>query len=167
VNFDRGWHGYFEKLDGLLGRVNPDWSYATGSAAHIDLIACATHSAFGRLSQGCQAELLINCRDHFFATLAYVPNGTLLLFDGATATNEIYQSGLTIKQQGDVQLINLRQDRGRVGKLEFGEKEFPFRSWSTPAGRLPAIWRYDLAFWLWGTLYRINWFGRGPNQFDA
>jgi hypothetical protein len=161
TDLERGWHGYFEKLDGLLCRVNPDWSYATGSAAHIDLVACATSVAFGKLSQICQSELLRNCRDHFLASLSCVPSGTLLLFDGATVTKEIYASGLEVKQQGGTQLINTKGDQGRIGKLTFGVKEFSFRAWSTPAGRLPAIWRYDLAFWLFGTLCSGKWFGRG------
>ena len=162
TNVDRWWHSYFEKLEGVICRVNPDWSYATGSAAHIDLVACATRRAWGDLSQGCQTELLKNCRDHFLATLSRVPNGTVLLFNGTTVTEEIYNSGLSVEQEGGGQLINIRTDRGRIGKLKFGEKTFPFRSWSTPVGKLSSVWRYDLAFWLFGTLYpTAKWFGRG------
>jgi hypothetical protein len=161
-NIDRWWHSYFEKLESVICRVNPDWSYASGSAAHIDLVACATRRAWGDLSQGCQSELLKNCRDHFLATLSRVPNGTILLFDGSTVTTEIYNSGLSVVQEGGVQLINIRNNRGQIGKLKFGEKEFPFRSWSTPASKISPFWRYDLAFWLFGTIYpNAKWFGRG------
>ena len=165
TNVDRWWHSYFEKLEGVLCRVNPDWSYATGSVAHIDLVACATRRAWGDLSQGCKGELLKNCRDHFLATLSRVPKGTLLLFDGSTVTAEICNSGLSVVQDGGVKLINIRNNRGQIGKLKFGEKEFPFRSWSTPVSKIPSFWRYDLAFWLFGTLYpKAKWFGRGENS---
>jgi hypothetical protein len=92
------------------------------------LVACATRPAWGDLSQGGQTELLKNCRDHFLATLSRVPNGTVLLFDGTTVTKEIYNSGLSVEQEGGGQLINIRTDRGRIGKLKFGKKTFPFRS---------------------------------------
>jgi hypothetical protein len=163
TNVERGWHSYFERLEGLLCRVNPDWSYATNSAAHIDLVACATGLSFGGLSSKCQTELLKNCRDHFLASLSIIPSGTLLLFDGATVKREIYGSSSEVQQQKAIP-INIHLEIGWIGKLKFAGKEYPFRGWSMPAGKLTAIWRYDLAFWLFGTLYKGKWLGRGTNQ---
>src|SRR5258708_25855140 len=113
-NTGRWWHSYFERLESVLSRANQDWSYVTGSAAHIDLVACATRDAWNKLLVECQAEMLTNCRDHFLGTLSRVPSGTLLLFDGARVTQEIYNSGIYIEQQGGEQLINIRLSHGKI-----------------------------------------------------
>jgi hypothetical protein len=84
-----------------------------------------------RLGATCRKDAKPNFKklsDHFLATLSRVPNGTVLLFDGTTVTKEIYNSGLSVEQEGGGQLINIRTDRGRIRKLKFGKKTFPFRS---------------------------------------
>ena len=44
---NRDWHDYFEKLESILNRVNPAWTFAAGSAAHVDVVACATKDSWG------------------------------------------------------------------------------------------------------------------------
>jgi hypothetical protein len=149
---DRGCHPHFEKLESLVSRVQPAWSYLLGNVVHIDLVACATEVRWGDLSNNCQAELLTNCRGHFLATLSRLPNGTLLFFDGTRVVSEMKQIGLQFKQEGGEKLINIRGNRGCIGELKFGDKTFPFRGWSIPVGKLTMLWRYDLAFWIRGTL---------------
>ena len=149
---EREWHSFFEKMECLVGRIQPTWSYFWGSAVHVDMVACATEVRWSGLTADCQSELLTNCRGHFLATLSRLPDGTMLLFDGARVTNEMRQLGLQYEQIGGVELINIRGMSGCLGTLKFGDKTFPFRSWSTPASKLTLPWRYDLAFWVRGTL---------------
>lgn len=151
-NHDREWHAFFEKMECLVSRIQPSWSYLSGSAVHIDMVACATEVRWSDLSNGCQSELLINCRGHFLATLSRLPDGTMLLFDGTRVTNEMQQLGLQYEQLGRVQLVNIKGTGGSLGVLKFGDKTFPFRSWSTPASKLTLPWRHDLAHWVRGTL---------------
>jgi hypothetical protein len=149
---DRGWNSYFERMDGLLGRIHPAWTYVLGRAVHIDLVACGTRVRWGELPTGCQTEMLRNCRAHFVATLSRVPNGTMLLLDGARVICEIQKLGLGLELEGGEQLISIQGNLGSVGKMTVGGKKFPFRGWSTPVGKLTPFWRYDLAFWVFGTL---------------
>lgn len=149
---DRGWHPHFEKLDGLLGRIDQEWTYVLGRVVHVDLVACATRARWGELGGGCKKEMLGNCRERFLANLSSVPDGTLVLLDGSAVSREIMGPGLEVEQSGGEQLINMRGDRGWVGRMAVGGKAFAVRGWSTPAGKLSALWRHDLAFWLRGTL---------------
>jgi hypothetical protein len=95
--------------------------------------------------------LIGNCREHFLAALSALPNGTILLCDGPRVMRELQNPPLRMEQQ-PAELINVREasggDRGWIGKLVFGDKEFPFRAWSSPVSQLPTVWRFDLAFWL-------------------
>ena len=155
-NHDREWHSYFEKMEFLLARIRLSWSYFWGSAVHIDMVACATEVRWSGLSNGCQSELLTNCRGHFLATLSRLPDGTMLLFDGARVTAEMRHLGLQYEQNGGVQLINMTGMSGCLGTLKCGDKAFPFRSWSIPASKLTIPWRYDLAHWVRVTLSKSN-----------
>lgn len=151
-NPDREWHSFFEKMESLVSRVQTSWSYYSETVVHIDMVACATKERWGDLTTGCRSSLLTNCRSYFMASLAKLPHDTTLLLDGATVTNEMQQLGLDYRQIGSVQLINIRGLAGCLGEIKFGDKTFPFRSWSTPASKLTLPWRYDLAHWIRGTL---------------
>jgi len=152
----RDWHSYFEKMESVLTRVSPAWTYAMSSAAHIDLVACATQNRWSKLTGDCQTALIQNCREHFLASLSQLPNGTVILCDGPRATNEIQKLGLRVEMK-PAQLINVRDvgrgDTGWQGDLFLGDKTFPLRGWSSQVSRLPAVWRIDLAFWIHGTLF--------------
>lgn len=156
INPDRDWHSHFEKLESLISRIQPLWSFVSGRVVHIDMVACSTRVRWGDLSDVCRKELMANCRGHFLATLSQLPNGTMLLLDGSTVisamkNDELKKLGLIYEQEGDEHLINIQWNRGFIGKLKLGEKEFPFRGWSIPVGKLSQMWRYDLAAWLCGT----------------
>ena len=155
----RDWHSYFEKMESVLTRVSPAWTYAFGSAAHIDLVACATEKRFGDLSPETKSALIGNCREYFFNTLSGLPTGTIILCDGPRATQELQTQemrnlGLHAVMQ-PAQLINVREpgsgDSGWIGELSFQGKKFPFRGWSSQVSQLPALWRLDLASWIHGT----------------
>ena len=159
----RNWHSYFEKMESVLNRVNPAWTYVMGSAAHIDLVGCATKVRWSKLNRETQNTLIGNCREHFLATLSSLPSGTVILCDGPRATHEISNCGLRVEMKPK-ELINVRElpsgDIGFIGELFIGDKQFPLRGWSSQVSRLSAVWRYDLAFWLHGTLFpRATWVG--------
>jgi hypothetical protein len=152
VNADRECHSYFEKLESLISRIEPRWSFVSGRVVHIDLVACATQKRFGDLSDGCRKQLITNCRVHFSHKLSNLPDKTLLLFDGASVVNEMRNFGTAFEQEGKDHFINIQNNRGYIGKFRLGEKEFPFRGWSMPAGKLSLLWRYDLAAWICRTM---------------
>lgn len=159
----RDWHSYFEKMESVLNRVNPGWTYVMGSAVHIDLVGCVTKSRWGKLTSESQTALIGNCREHFVATLSGLPSGTVILCDGPRAIREISNSGLRVEFK-PTQLINVREtfgaDAGCVGELFIGEKKFQVRGWTSQVSHLSAVWRYDLAFWLHGTLFpKATWVG--------
>lgn len=151
-DLNRGWHSHFEKLESLISRIQPAWSYFSGRAVHLDLVACATRVRWSRLAGNCKTALLNNCREYFLETLSRLPDGTLLLLDGTRVVSEMRQLGLLFVQEGREQRINTQGNCGCIGELMLGEKTFPFRGWSTPVGQLTLPWRYDLAFWICGTL---------------
>ena len=154
MDTERNWHSYFEKMESVINRVNPSWSYFLGTAAHLDLVACATKDRWSKITPTVQTLLIGNCREHFLHSLSKLPNGTVLLCDGPRTMQEMGNLGLVLEKQPP-QLINIRKasggDTGWIGKLILGDKEFPVRGWSSHASHLSAVWRFELAFWLRGT----------------
>jgi len=156
---NRNWHPYFEKMESVTNRVNPGWSYFWGTAAHLDLVACATKDRWGNIGAQIQTLLIGNCRDHFLNSLSRLASGTVLFCDGPRVMQETQNLGLTLERQPP-QLINIREasggDTGWIGKLILGDKAFPFRGWSSHVRQLSAVWRFDLAFWLRGTFAKTE-----------
>jgi hypothetical protein len=66
INAEREPHSYFEKLESLISRIEPRWSFVSGRVVHIDLVACATRVRWSKLSDNCQKELIGNCREFFW-----------------------------------------------------------------------------------------------------
>jgi hypothetical protein len=155
MNVNRDWHPYFEKMESVINRVNPTWTYLMGSAVHIDIVACATKERWGNLTSIVKTELINNCREHFSRAITNLPNGTIILCDGPRAWQEISNLGLQLVIQPG-HLINVREatggDHGKIGELISGEKKFPVRGWSAYVSQLTALWRFDLASWIRGTL---------------
>jgi len=153
---NRDWHHYFDKMESVLNRVNPAWTYIMGSAAHIDIVACATKDRWSELPARSQAELIKNCREHFVRAISGLPAGTVILCDGLRALGELSNSGLRLEIRSG-QLINVRAttggDHGKIGELFCGEKSYLVRGWSSNVSHLSAVWRFDLAVWIHGTLY--------------
>jgi hypothetical protein len=148
---ERYWHSYFEKMESLISRVDPRWSYISGRVVHVDLVACATRVRWSALENHTKTTLLTNCRPHFLTALSQLPQGTLLFLDGLAVINEFRKFGAVFEQKNE-QLINIRGNRGVIGNLKLSDNIFPIRGWSIPISKLSQIWRYDLAFWLCGTI---------------
>jgi hypothetical protein len=150
----RNWHSCFEKMDAVINRVDPGWSYLMGSAAHLDLVACATTKRWGKMTGNAQTHLIGNCRQYFLDSLSKLASGTVMLCDGRRVMQEMRNLGLPLEMQPP-QLINIREapngDSGWIGKLILGDKALPIRGWSSQVSQLSAVWRFDLAFWLRGT----------------
>jgi hypothetical protein len=142
----RVWHSYFDVLDCFLGRVNSFWSFASGNAVHIDLIACATVDKYSGLNIQCQKQLRKNCSDHFTKTLSELPNDTLLLLNGWTGYNAMHDFSLT--DSGPEELINILGTRGWSGKVSVKGREHSFCGWNSPVGKMPRVHRNGLADWV-------------------
>jgi len=150
----RNWHSYFEKMDAIINRVDPGWSYLMGSAAHLDLVACATRKRWGKMTGKAQASLICNCRQYFLDSLSTLASRTVLLCDGRRVMQEMRNLALPLEMRPP-QLINIGEARGGdcgwIGKLILGDKELPIRGWSSQISQLSTVWRFDLAFWIRGT----------------
>ena len=157
-NPERQWHSYFEKMESVLTRVHPAWTYCMGSAAHLDLVACATKDRWSYLANGCQTALIGHCRKNFLHTLADLPSNTVLLCDGNRVNEEMQQLGLRLELENaaDITNENLPQNPPAtfwVGKLFYGDKTFPLRGWSLQVSKMSAVWRADLARWIHSTVF--------------
>jgi hypothetical protein len=153
----RSWHFYFEKLEHLLSRIDPKWSYINGTAAHLDLVGCATNDRWSDLSPHCKKEMVNNCREHFFGSLSGIQNGVMLLLDGQTVMDWMQSAEIFFEETAAETTINITSGRrmaGRLGRLRFREKEFRFRCWPTPAGKLNPVWRRHIAFWVQWTIQK-------------
>jgi len=157
----RDWHSYFEKLESVLNRVNPAWTYAVGSAAHIDVVACATKDSWGFLSNDknnksvALKQIISNCGEYFLKSISNLPNGTIILCNGQRAWIEVASLGKSLgkfEMKPSIRYNDLG-DIVRIGELTCGEKIFPVRGWTTPANYLTSISRFDLAKWVHGTLF--------------
>jgi hypothetical protein len=154
----RDWHSYFDKMESILTRVKPAWTYGFGSAVHIDVVACATRNRWGNLTNKCQEAMIANCRDHFETAISGLPNGTVILCDGRRATREV--ASLDKNNKLRQAFINVREpgrgDLGWVGELHLNVKKFPVRGWSSQVTHLSAVWRINLANWIHCTFQPPN-----------
>jgi hypothetical protein len=152
-NPSRDWHPYFEKMENVLNRVNPAWTYMMGSAVHIDVVACATQERWGKLNKenpSALKEIISNCREHFSRAISNLPDGTIILCDGPRALAELASIGFRFDMQPS-RPFNIMGDIGRIGELDCGTKKFSVRDWSCQVNFLTAFWRFDLAMWIQGT----------------
>jgi hypothetical protein len=146
---ERVWHGYFEPLECLLGRVDALWSYAIGTAIHFDLVGCATNERWGALSREYVKVLVTNCREHFLRTLVSLPNGTVLLLNGRSVWELFDSTGVRLQRDCEAELISLQTNLvGWRGSVILEDREFRFRGWSTQVGRLKPVERVELAYWV-------------------
>jgi hypothetical protein len=66
-----------------------DWSYAKGTAVHLDLVACATFPVWGKLNSGAHQDLVNKCFPKFKDSLAQIPSEAWLLLDGQMAFDTV------------------------------------------------------------------------------
>lgn len=76
-------HKWFDSWRVLLQEASPDWSYASKTAAHADLVACTTDPTWGGIKQrNTKLRLLSNCHSHFAHTLEQLHGDCWTLWDG-------------------------------------------------------------------------------------
>jgi hypothetical protein len=146
--FKRAPNPWFESLTKLLRATHSDWAYTTGTAVHVDLVACATWRAWGDVSQNARGELVRNCHRHLIRTLGELPSDTVLLFDGKTAYKEVVG-----EEVGILQNLGRFQDRDgesvdvrfQSGNVTIGDRSHKFVAWNYPANRLSSDARVSVA----------------------
>jgi hypothetical protein len=149
IECEKHWHNYFETLDSFLGRVNHLWSYAR-NVVHIDLVACATKEKFAKTNEKSREILITNCRRHFLRTLIQLPKEAMLLLDGRAVCDNLLRLGRVNFDVGpELILITPRvRVKGLCGSITINERQFKFRGWNMPVGKLNRLQRIDLAIWL-------------------
>lgn len=143
------WHNYFSAFDSVLGRVNYLWSYAR-NVVHIDLVACVTKESFGNISENPRKALVGNCSQNFLKTLAQLSADAILLLDGRTVCDAIFDLGRVNFEIGPELILITPKMEGLRGSIEIGGKQLKFRGWNLPVSKLTPPQRIELAIWLRG-----------------
>jgi hypothetical protein len=153
----RRWHGYFEGIEELLGRINWRWSFAAGTAVHVDLVACATRDRWGKTAGDVKDGLLENCRPHFLKTLSILPANTVLLLNGRAVCDRVALLGEQCSFACGPELIAIEgRLTGRRGTLQIDGRRLPFFGWDTFLRDIPRLQRLDVVFWIRQCLARGN-----------
>jgi hypothetical protein len=84
-NVGRKRHGFFTHLQRLLTQVNSNWEYRSGTASHVDIVACTTAKDWSDVPAATRAVMAKNCQLHFTNTLRLLKPEVWLLVDGAKA----------------------------------------------------------------------------------
>jgi hypothetical protein len=130
---------WFESLSALLDACGHGWNYRTGSAVHLDIVACVTTKSWSELRWASEA-LKRNCSDHFRRTLALLPPGTMLLLDGRSACDAL----LGAESQSWEEVDSFTDVKGRKYPVRFqhgcyGNENGRFAAWNLPAKYLPPL----------------------------
>ena len=131
-------HPYLKKLQGVMAAAvratGRDWAYASGTALHLDIVACSTWPEWGKLSTEAQEALVSRCFPKFAATLSQIPSAAWLLLDGRTVFDTVRRRCDAVVSLETAVGENPRLDvwRGRLSSA-FGNREF--LGWSNPVGR--------------------------------
>ena len=142
--FERPHHSFFNSLQNLLSAANEDWNYSTGTAVHLDLVACGTWRAWGKMSKRATDELVKNCHKHMKRTLTELPNETLLLLDGKTANTTLaHNFGFGERMEEHIGNVTVWR-----GSLQIEGRCFQYKGWNIPINYLPPPNRRDLGHWL-------------------
>jgi hypothetical protein len=133
--FQRAHHPFFRSLQGLLSTVNQEWNYVTGTAVHLDLVACGTWRAWGEMSQQTADALIENCNKHLKQKLTELSDGTLLFLDGRTVNTTLagkFGFGERVEENiGETEVVTVWR-----GTLQIDGKFFKYIGWSKPVNRL-------------------------------
>jgi hypothetical protein len=144
--FQRPHHPFFSSLQGLLSAINTEWNYVTGTAVHIDLVACGTWRAWNNLSAQTTKAMIENCHNHLKRTLTELPDGTLLLL-GGRKVNTTLAANFGIEEPVEEMIGDVTVWRG---SLQVEDKCFKYKGWNMPINHLPN-W-HDLVRWLRGEI---------------
>ena len=143
-------HPWFEPLESLLSGVGVGWSYKTGTAVHLDTVACTTTRRWRDIPTSIKRELKTKCADHFQQTVATLRDEVVLLSNGV-APNEISRSTVHFPlelEYVEETLPTLPRLKVWKGRLAIGAKGWPFFGWSVLAADLKPDQTKHLQRWL-------------------
>lgn len=143
LNENRHWHVYFEELDEILRRINGDWSYARGTAAHVDLVACVTSKSFRYTAN--REQLLSNCHSHFENTVKSLPAGTRLLVNGFPIMEHLGRKGANVEQKEE---RKVGSSTFHVGTIQIAGRLFPWACAEKQLGAINPASRVLFANWI-------------------
>jgi diadenosine tetraphosphate (Ap4A) HIT family hydrolase len=144
-------HEFFVKLGNLMGACQRDWSYKSGTAVHVDLVACITTKSWGNLPPVVAEAICGNCSIHLKRTLQKLPRDAALLCDGKSACQAIAAIGgcdwatLCEFTAADGARKPLRVVTG-IAREEAGGRVF--FGWNIPANWLPDEALVKVGEWL-------------------
>jgi len=126
---------WFKKLQGVMAATvratGRNWSYADGTAVHLDIVACATCPTWSKLNTDAQDVLVNKCFPKFSDTLSRIPPEAWLLLDGQKVFDTVSgRCGAVVSCDMEVGTNPpLHVWRGRLSSA-FGTREFI--GWSNP-----------------------------------
>jgi hypothetical protein len=130
-------HPFFLSLEKILQAIDPNWTYASGKVAHIDLVACVTTKLWSQIRpKKIQDVLIAKCEKHFVNTLTLLPPNCLIVCDGATVLNHV----------PGVKLVNDFSVAGpdkpltvSIGSLTSGDRVWTLVAWNRTASHLNGV----------------------------
>ncbi|HMP85025.1 MAG TPA: hypothetical protein PKA41_20230 [Verrucomicrobiota bacterium] len=127
-------HPWFKVLQGVINAAKMNCAYVTGTAVHLDLVACATWREWGKLDGEAKTSLINKCFPKFTATLKQLPPNARLLLDGRTVFETVTTRCDAVVESAKVVGENpgLEVWRGKLS-VSFGRREF--LAWSNPVNR--------------------------------
>ncbi len=127
-------HPWFKVLQGVMSAARMKCDYATGTAVHLDLVACATWREWGKLDGEAKNTLINRCFPKFTDTMKQLPLEARLLLDGRTVFETVMTRCAGVVESTKVVGENpgLEVWRGKLSPA-FGSREF--LAWSNPVNR--------------------------------
>lgn len=102
-------HQWFDPLESLLSGVGVGWSYKTGTAVHLDIVACTTTKPWKAIPTPTRSHIIKNCAEHFLNTFKSLAPGTILLSNGVAPDEipgiEIETIEMTLEPKNSPRLI--------------------------------------------------------------
>jgi hypothetical protein len=145
-------HSYFDPLELLLQCANPAWSYHTGTAIHLDLVACATTQRWGLLRSDAKAVLTANCAERLRQTLRLVPAQTILLLNGKPARDGLLEAvtpaGVTPRDDDIREISGASGTTGFAGHVSVTSSSLRYFGWSTPLSKATGPAALAIALWI-------------------
>jgi hypothetical protein len=128
--FSNAPHAWFTPMQIMLQAMDRGWSYYDGTAAQVDVIACATTPAFGEISPAAKEVMVRNCRPHLQHTVSHFRNGTVIIINGRSAFEAF---GAAVKLTPNEFSARLPSSKVTIftGTAQLSEKQFRYFGWST------------------------------------
>jgi hypothetical protein len=145
-------HSYFGPLESLLQCVKPTWSYHSGTAIHLDLVACATRERWGYLPTDAKVVIKANCRENVRHTLRLLPGVTILLLNGKPVLDGLLEAAIsasvTSRNDDTREIRGASGTRGFLGHISAGSNSLRYLGWSAPISTTSGPTALAIALWI-------------------